>query len=118
MPKAARLHVVDGTFELFRAHFSPRPGHLDAKGRDRKATVGLAGSMLSLFRLRRLEPELERPFRAPFYPVFPAVALVLALFCLVAVTIYNAQIAALYGGLMLGSFVLFRIVKPGQTDAD
>ena len=37
-----RLHVVDGTYELFRAHFSKRPD------RDAKATVGLAGAMLAL----------------------------------------------------------------------
>jgi 5'-3' exonuclease len=37
-----RLHVVDGTYELFRAHFSKRPD------RDHKATVGVAASMLSL----------------------------------------------------------------------
>jgi len=43
-----RLHLVDGTFELFRAHFSPRPGHSDASGRDVKATVGLASSLLQL----------------------------------------------------------------------
>ena len=43
-----RLHLVDGTFELFRAHFSPRPGQRDASGRDVKATVGLAASLLQL----------------------------------------------------------------------
>ena len=43
-----RLHLVDGTFELFRAHFSPRPGHRDASGRDVKGTVGLAASLLAL----------------------------------------------------------------------
>jgi len=43
-----RLHLVDGTFELFRAHFSPRPGQSDASGRDVKATVGLASSLLQL----------------------------------------------------------------------
>jgi 5'-3' exonuclease len=37
-----RLHLVDGTFELFRAHFSGRPE------RPRKATVGLVASMLAL----------------------------------------------------------------------
>ena len=37
-----RLHVVDGTYELFRAHFSKRPD------RESKATVGLAASMLGL----------------------------------------------------------------------
>ena len=43
-----RLHLVDGTFELFRAHFSRRPGHLAPDGREAKATVGLAASLLAL----------------------------------------------------------------------
>jgi 5'-3' exonuclease len=42
-----RLHLVDGTYELFRAHFSRRPAHV-RDGRDLKATVGLASSMLAL----------------------------------------------------------------------
>ena len=43
-----RLHVVDGTYELFRAYFSKRPGHKDATGRDVKATLGVVWSMLTL----------------------------------------------------------------------
>lgn len=43
-----RVHVVDGTFELFRAHYAPRPSHVSPKGKDLKATVGVVGSMLSL----------------------------------------------------------------------
>jgi 5'-3' exonuclease len=43
-----RLHLVDGTYELFRAHFSKRPGRTDPDGRDVKATVGLVGSLLQL----------------------------------------------------------------------
>jgi 5'-3' exonuclease len=39
---AARLHLVDGTFELYRAHYAPRPD------RPKKATVGLARSLLGL----------------------------------------------------------------------
>lgn len=39
---------MDGTFELYRAHFSPRPGHQDPAGRDRKATVGVVASLLAL----------------------------------------------------------------------
>jgi ethanolamine permease len=34
-------------------------------------------SMLSLFILRKKQPDMARPFVSPFYPVFPAVALVL-----------------------------------------
>jgi 5'-3' exonuclease len=44
----ARLHLVDGTYELYRAHFAPRPGHVDPSGADRKATVGLVASLLAL----------------------------------------------------------------------
>lgn len=43
-----RLHLVDGTFELFRAHYAPRPERLGPDGRDVKATVGIAASMLWL----------------------------------------------------------------------
>jgi 5'-3' exonuclease len=42
-----RLHVVDGTYELFRAHFSKRPPH-EHEGRDLRATTGLVSSMLAL----------------------------------------------------------------------
>src|SRR5262249_58029568 len=44
----ARLHLVDGTYELFRAHFSKRPGHQAADGAEVKATLGFAASMLRL----------------------------------------------------------------------
>lgn len=43
-----RLHLVDGTFELYRAHFAPRPPHSAPDGRDVKATLGLTFSMLAL----------------------------------------------------------------------
>ena len=42
-----RLHLVDGTFELFRAHFAPRPGKV-VSGIDVKATAGVVSSMLAL----------------------------------------------------------------------
>src|SRR3954453_23865575 len=43
-----RVHLVDGTYELFRAHFSKRPEHRAPDGSDAKATVGLLSSMLYL----------------------------------------------------------------------
>lgn len=45
---ARRLHVIDGTYELFRAHFSKRPGHVTPAGIEAKATVGVASSLLAL----------------------------------------------------------------------
>ena len=43
-----RLHLVDGTYELFRAHFSKRPPREAPDGQDVKATVGMASSLLRL----------------------------------------------------------------------
>ncbi len=43
-----RLHLVDGTYELFRAHFAPRPDHRAPSGNDAKATVGIVESLLAL----------------------------------------------------------------------
>ncbi|MES1205767.1 MAG: 5'-3' exonuclease H3TH domain-containing protein [Pseudomonadota bacterium] len=43
-----RLHVVDGTYELYRAHFSPRPDHRAPAGWDAKGTVGVVSSLLAL----------------------------------------------------------------------
>ncbi|HEY6098508.1 MAG TPA: 5'-3' exonuclease H3TH domain-containing protein [Anaeromyxobacter sp.] len=43
-----RVHLVDGTFELFRAHFSKRPNHAARGGWEAKATVGLAAALLAL----------------------------------------------------------------------
>jgi 5'-3' exonuclease len=43
-----RLHLIDGTFELFRAHFSRRPGHRTPGGVEAKAVVGLAASLSAL----------------------------------------------------------------------
>ena len=43
-----RLHLVDGTFELFRAHYSKRPALRAPDGREVKAAVGVAQSLLGL----------------------------------------------------------------------
>ncbi len=42
-----RVHVVDGTYELFR-HFFGLPSHLAADGREVSATRGVVGSILTL----------------------------------------------------------------------
>src|SRR5580765_4235361 len=52
-------------------------------------------SMAALFKLRRSEPQLERTYRAPFYPVFPAIALLLGLVCLSAMIWFNGKLTLL-----------------------
>jgi 5'-3' exonuclease len=73
----ARLHLVDGTYELYRAHFSPRPGHLDPSGADRKATVGLVASLLALLSeadeaVTHLAVAFDNPIRSFRNDLFPA----------------------------------------------
>ncbi|MBD8595538.1 ethanolamine permease [Pseudomonas sp. CFBP 8758] len=73
-------------------------------------------SMLSLFKLRHSEPQLERSFRAPGYPLVPAIALVLALVCLVAMVWFNAMICGIFIGLMcLGSLFCVFVRSRGDS---
>src|SRR5215471_509605 len=46
--RPARLHLVDGTYELFRAHYSKRNDHRAPAGWDAKATVGVVSWLLAL----------------------------------------------------------------------
>ena len=64
-------------------------------------------SMASLFKLRRTEPRLERPFSAPVYPLFPAFALVAAVICLLTMIYFNPLVAGLFVGLMVIGYVYF-----------
>ena len=43
-----KIHLVDGTYELFRAHYSPRPGRITPDGREIKATHGMTQSLIAL----------------------------------------------------------------------
>ncbi len=72
----ARLHLVDGTYELYRAHFAPRPGHRDPSGADRKATVGLVASLLALLSeadeaVTHLAVAFDNPIRSFRNDLFP-----------------------------------------------
>ncbi len=71
-------------------------------------------SMISLFVLRRREPQLARPFRVPWYPVFPAVALTIATVALVAMTIYNLTVALVYFGILAIAYAYFKLVVNRQ----
>jgi len=64
-------------------------------------------SMISLFVLRKNEPKLERPFKVPFYPLFPAAALVISAFSLIAMTVYNLKLAIIYFGILAVTFFGF-----------
>ncbi|HTR17052.1 MAG TPA: ethanolamine permease [Acetobacteraceae bacterium] len=74
-------------------------------------------SMASLFRLRKIEPALERKFKAPGYPVVPAVALVTAGISLVAMIYYNQLIFGVFVGLFAVAWLFYRFTADLRTAA-
>lgn len=64
-------------------------------------------SMISFFALRKKEPGMERPFRVPAYPLFPAVALIIASIALIAMTYYNCSLALIFFGIIGLAYVYF-----------
>ena len=66
-------------------------------------------SMISLLILRKKEPELERPFKVPLYPLSPIIALAIASIAFVAITIYNPILALIYFGILAVTFAWFKI---------
>lgn len=75
-------------------------------------------SMISFIRLRRREPGMERPFRAPFYPLAPLIALIIAGISLIAMIIHNGKLALIYGAVLLAGFILYKLTHKPQTDHD
>lgn len=74
-------------------------------------------SMASLFKLRRSEPQLQRSYRAPLFPWFPAFALAAAVVCLVTMVYYNTLVAALFAGLMALGYGYFRATAARRDNA-
>ncbi|MDP1747420.1 MAG: ethanolamine permease [Bacteroidota bacterium] len=66
-------------------------------------------AMISLIALRKKEPQLERPFRVPFYPLSPILALIIAVVSLVSMTYYNFDLALIYFGLLVVSYLGFKM---------
>lgn len=66
-------------------------------------------SMISLFILRKREPALPRPFKVPFYPWFPAIALLLSVVALVAIVYYNPWLALIFLAGLVAVLAVFII---------
>ena len=81
------------------------------------ALVAYIVSMLSLFRLRRTLPDLERPFAAPLYPYFPAIALIIAVVALASMIYYNIWVFAIFMGLFVPFWGYSRVSTARRRDA-
>lgn len=73
------------------------------------ALVMYITSMLALFRLRKTEPQLKRPFRARLYPFSPIWTLLCATICIASVAYYNRLITVLFLGLVLAGYIVLRL---------
>ena len=73
-----KLHLVDGTYELYRAHYARRPDHREPSGMDVKATVGIVESLLALLHdpeeaVTHVAVAFDNPirsFRNDLFPVY------------------------------------------------
>lgn len=73
-------------------------------------------SMISLFVLRKNEPDLQRPFRVPLYPIFPGTALVIAIAAFIAMLVYNLRWGILYLSILMIGLLLFKLMKKNPYD--
>jgi len=83
------------------------------------AVVMYMMSMISLFILRKKEPNLDRPFAAPCYPFFPAIALIICVICLFATMYFNGEMSLIFFAglaLVILVFVLMGKHKVALTD--
>jgi len=75
-------------------------------------------SMLSLFVLRKKEPALLRPFPALGYPLVPAIALGLAVVCLITMVWFNPLVSGLFAVLMALAYAYFRLTHRQRAAAE
>jgi 5'-3' exonuclease len=74
------LHLVDATYELFRAHYAPKPPVVAPDGRDVGAVTGLMYTLLTLLRDERAThvgcatDHVIRSFRNDLYPGYKSEA--------------------------------------------
>jgi ethanolamine permease len=68
-------------------------------------------SMMALLQLRKKDPQLNRPFKVPMYPLFPVIALVISIVSLLAMTFYNLKLGMIYLTIMAISFLWFKLFK-------
>ena len=74
-------------------------------------------SMIALLALRKKEPGLVRPFRVPFYPVVPVIALVIAVVCLAAMVSLNIKLSLIYFSILGLSYIWFHFFVKPTSDA-
>lgn len=66
-------------------------------------------SMISVLKLRKTEPNLERPFKVPLYPLLPIIALTIAVISLLSMIYYNNLLGGIYIVIIIVSLIFFSL---------
>jgi len=66
-------------------------------------------SMITVIALRKKEPGMDRPFKVPFYPWFPVIALIIAFVSLIAMTTLYVKLALVYFSIVALSYIWFSL---------
>lgn len=74
-------------------------------------------SMVSLFKLRRTAPAMERPYKTPLYPIFPAIALIGAVVCLATVIWFNLLLTGVFAAILVVGYIYFRLTHAQRAAA-
>ena len=72
-------------------------------------------SMISVLKLRQAEPQLERPFKVPLYPILPILALTIASISFIAMIYYNHLLGGIYLAIIGVSLLVFTIKEKKST---
>jgi ethanolamine permease len=68
-------------------------------------------SMISLFVLRKKEPNADRPFTTPLYPWFPGIALALSVFSFFAIAWFNPLETAIFLALLAAFLLGYKLLR-------
>jgi ethanolamine permease len=72
-------------------------------------------SMISVLQLRKTEPNLERPFKVPLYPLLPIIALTIAVISLLSMIYYNQLLGGIYIVIIILSLLIFSYKEKENT---
>lgn len=68
-------------------------------------------SMLSLFKLRHSEPNMEKSYVCPLYPILPVIAIGIAVLALAAMIFYFKEVAIIYALFMVCGYIYFAVMQ-------
>ncbi len=68
-------------------------------------------AMIAMIRLRNNAPDMERPFRAPLYPIFPISVIAIGSISLLSMFYFSFKIGFVYLLIIGFSYILFKTVK-------